>query len=197
MRRPLPALLLVLAFFAVPAGATDSGSPSEMEKMMKAWEKYSTPGEGHRPLERMVGRWTTVTKMWMDPERPAMETRGTAEWSMTLGGRWLVTRYSGEFMGKPFEGVAMTGYDNFREVYISTWTDNVSTGLMSSTGSANGDRTVISLSGTMDEPLTGEKNKRFREVFRLTGPDTFTMEMYDTIEGKDVKVLEIGHTRTQ
>jgi hypothetical protein len=70
------------------------------------------------------------------------------------------------------------------------------TGMTSATGTADAQGT-ITLTGTMDEPVTGEKDKKYREVLRWTGPDAFTMEMYDTISGKEVKVMELLHTRAK
>jgi hypothetical protein len=175
--------------------AQDEKTGMTEQQMMEEWAKYATPTDMHKHLEKMVGKWSTVTKMWMDPAAPAMESKGMAEYNMTLGGRWLQMRYTGDMMGQPFEGMGMTGYDIFNKNYVSTWTDNMSTGMMSSKGNANADGTEITMSGTTDEPVTGEKNKKFREVIKITSPDAFTLEMYDTVKGKEVRVMEITHTR--
>lgn len=186
--------LAALVICSAPVGAQDKPAMTEQE-MMERWAKYGTPNQMHKHLEKMVGKWSTNVKMWMDPAAPAMESKGSAEYTMALGGRWVMSKYTGEMMGQPFEGIGMTGYDSFNETYISNWTDNMSTGMMMCKGTANADGTEIVLNGTMDEPTTGEKNKKFREVIRITAPDSFTLEMYDTIKGKEVRVMEITHTR--
>jgi hypothetical protein len=164
-------------------------------QMMEAMAKYATPTEMHKHLEKMVGKWSTTTKMWMDPAAPAMESKGSAEYNMGLGGRWIMMKYTGDMMGQPFEGTGMTGYDNFKKQYVSSWTDNMSTAMMLSTGTANADGSEFSLAGTMDDCMTGEKNMKFREVIRIAGPNAFTLEMYNTVKGKEMKVMEIAHTR--
>ena len=170
----------------------------DMATMMKEFAKWSAPGDAHKNLEKLAGTWTTTQRMWMDPSGQPMESKGTAEFHMGLGGRFLMQSYKGDFMGMPFEGMGTVGYDNFKKVYTSAWADNMGTAMMIAEGTANTAGSEISLSGTMDEPMTGEKNKKFREVMKLQGPDQFTFEMYDTIPGKgEVKVMEIVHTRSK
>ena len=53
-----------------------------------------------------------------------------------MGGRYLEQRFKGDIMGMPFEGIGYTGYDNVKKQYWGTWMDNMSTGMMTSTGTA-------------------------------------------------------------
>jgi len=176
---------------ALPAGA-------DQEAMMKEWAKWAMPGEMHKHLEKMIGNWTVETKMWMDPAAPPMESKGTAKNSWVLGGRWVRQEYTGDMMGMPFEGIGMTGYDNFRKEFVSTWQDNMSTTMMRSTGTCNAAGTEFSLSGTMDEPITGERDKKFRHVWKVTSADMHVFEAYDNIPGKgEVRVMELTYTRVK
>lgn len=171
---------------------------ADMAAMMKEWDKWASPGEMHKHLEKMAGNWTVTTKMWMDPSAPPMESKGTAKSTFVLGGRWLRQEYSGDMMGMPFEGIGMIGYDNFKKEFISTWVDNMSTTMMRSTGSCNAAGTEFNMSGTMDEPLTGERDKKFRHVWKLTSADSHVFEAYDNIPGKgEVKVMELTYTRVK
>lgn len=189
------------AAFVLCAGAAfadPKASPPDMDAMMKEWAKWSTPGASHKVLEKMAGKWTTSQKMWMDPTQPPMESKGTAELTLVLGGRFLQEHYTGELMGMPFEGMGLVGYDNFRKEYISSWADNMGTYMMHARGTGNAAGTEVSMSGIFDEPASGEKDKKFREVIKITGPDSFVFEMYDTIPGKgEVRVMELTHTRVK
>ena len=72
------------------------------------------------------------------------------------------------------------------------------TALTTSTGTCDAAGSEFTLTGLMDEPTTGEKDKKFKEVIRWTGPDTFVFEWYDTIPGQGmVRVMEITHTREE
>jgi hypothetical protein len=186
--------IAVLAL-TTPAFAQDKpgGAPSQ-EEMMKMWEAAAAPGANHKDMEKFVGNWTYTNKVWMDPAAPPSESKGKANMSMILGGRYLQQNYSGEFMGKPFEGFGLMGFDNVKKEYVSTWTDNTSTAIMTMNGTKAKDD--IALTGMMDDPTTGKATK-LREVIRWTGPDTWVLEMYDGSGPKEVLMMEITHTRVK
>lgn len=187
-----------LVLVAGTAAGSDSKTAPDMDAMMKEWAKWMNPGAPHQLLQKMAGKWTITQKMWMDPSQPPMENQGTAELTMVLGGRFLHQHYTGTMMGMPFEGSGLVGYDNFRQLYTSSWADNMGTAMMQSRGTANAAGTEITFTGLVDEPTTGEKDKKFRQVMRMTGPDALVFEMYDNIPGKgEVKVLEITHARVK
>src|SRR5207249_1814682 len=115
---------------------------------------------------------------------------------LIMDGRYLVQEVSGEFMGKPFHGMGIIGYDKFKKQYTNSWVDNYGTGIVVSLGNADSTGKVITYTGEMDEPLTGEKNKKFKSIERIIDNDKHILEMYDTIPGiGEVKVMEITFTR--
>jgi hypothetical protein len=198
------ALAVMLGSVAVMAQEKGSGKQEtqgdsmNMDAMMQAMAKYGSPSPAHKILEKMAGKWSLIVKMWMDPAAPPTESKGTSQCEMTLGGRWLREEVHSEFMAQPFIGVGLTGYDNFRQRYVGVWMDNMSTAPMLSFGSANAAGTELTFVGTMDAPATGEKDKKFRNVLRWTGPDQLVTEMYDAIPGKgEIKVMEITYTRAK
>lgn len=166
------------------------------EEMAAAMQKYGQPGEHHKLFTRYVGKWKHTDRMWMDPSQPPITSEGTTEYRLTMGGRYLVQEYSGAFMGQPFNGMAIVGYDNFREEFKSVWIDSAGTGMMTMTGKFDATKNTLSMSGKMDEPMTGERDKTFKMVDHFVDDDTLVSEMYDTIPGKGlVKVMEITATR--
>jgi hypothetical protein len=170
--------------------------PPNMEEMMKKWEESAAPGPAHKVLEDAVGTWTTSVKMWMQgPDAPPMESQGTAEIRWVLDGRFLMEETKGEMMGKTFEGIGFTGYDNFKQVYVNTWMDNSSTALYSSTGVYDPATKTLTSTGLMDEPMTGEKNKTVRYILHMVDKDKMVTEIMDTVMGKEFKAVEITYTR--
>src|SRR5690349_10190584 len=69
--------------------------------MMEVWEKAGAPGEQHKVLKKMVGKWNVSVKSWMDPKAPPMESAGTAEAKPILGDRFIQMNFSSTMMGKP------------------------------------------------------------------------------------------------
>lgn len=195
--RTLVAIALLTCSTAAFADQHDhSGQPPAMDPaMMEAMMKAATPGEAQKRLEAFVGTWDTKITMWMMPGTPPMTSSGTAENSMVMGGRHLEQRFKGDFQGMPFEGVGYTGYDNVRKLYWGSWMDNMSTGMMASTGKLAEDGKTFTFSGASPDPMTG-KDTPFEEKIVLTDADHHTLEMWmPAPDGKMFKTMEIAYTR--
>jgi len=178
-----------LAFFAMASMAV-AQSPAEQ----KAWEAYMAPGEIHSMLAKSDGMWNTALKTWMEPGKPPMESKGTSENKMILGGRYQQSTYKGDFMGAPFEGQSTLAYDNKRKVFISTWIDNMGTGIMIMEGKWNKATKTIAFTGKQTDPMTG-KMMPCRETFKIIDDNTQLMTMWCTKDGKETKAMEIKFTR--
>jgi hypothetical protein len=165
----------------------------EMTEMMAAMEKAGAVTDHHRALEKMAGEWDVTMKMWMDPDADPMVIEFTASSEMALGGRFLVEEVTGDFMGQPFEGYNVTGYNNLTGEYEAVWLDNMSTALLRSTGSMNeaGDEFVSW--GTMVDPVTGEEVKS-RGLIRIMG-DEMTAEAFEVRDGVERKTMEFHYKR--
>ena len=74
----------------------------DIQAMMEVYAKLAIPGPPHKLLESMEGFWHTKTRCWTEPEKPPMESEGTCEQKMLLGGRFLQQVFNGDMMGKPF-----------------------------------------------------------------------------------------------
>lgn len=178
---------------ANPSQAADAAPPSDDKAMMDAWMRVATPGDGHKWLEPMVGKWDAKVTMWMAPGAPAQESTGTSENSWVLGGRFVEQRYQGNFMGQPFTGLGYTGYDNYKKKYVSTWMDTMGTTIMVSQGEAAG--TSLTMDSTIDDIATG-KATAVKSVMKIVTPDQHVMEMWGPDPaGKQFKTMEIQYTR--
>lgn len=191
-----------------PAEGTPSPEEEQamMAEMMAQMQKLGTPGEAHHRLDAFVGNWDLVIRSWcMGPDKPATESKGTSQARWILGGRYLSEEVSSEFVmpnpetGKeekvPFHGQGLTGYDNYKNIYVSTWVDDMSTQLFVSRGSADQTGKVITFYGEMDEPTLDVHGRMVKMVTRLVDKDKHVMEMYDLHAGDDFKVMEIVYTR--
>jgi hypothetical protein len=185
------ALVAAAGLFAAPAGADDKDKGNPFE----AWEKVGRPGPQHKLLERMAGSWTYTSKMWMEPGKDPVESRGTAERRMVMGGRYLADDVKGEMFGKQFHGHGVTGYDNAQQKYVGAWVDNFGTGISHSEGTADESGKVLTFTREDYDPAEKAKAKA-KDVIRLLSDDKQVMEMYKILpDGKEVKVMEITFTR--
>ncbi len=193
--RSTVAVLLLVAFagaaFAQDKPAAPAMGGPEMEAMMKAM----SPGEPHKHLAKMAGDWTFTSKMWMAPGQPPMESGGTMHAETILGGRYIQAVWKGDMMGMPFEGRATEGYDNLAKKYVSTWVDNMGTGIMYSTGTCDADHRKCESKGSMIDPMTG-KDSYMRSVINWTGSDSFLVQMYGPDpSGKEFQWMEMAVKR--
>ena len=179
-----------------PTETAEAAKPMDSAAMMKAWQDYATPGEAHKMLAMDNGNWNAESTMYMGANDPnPMKTAMTATTKMVMGGRYQESRYTGNMMGQPFEGVATVGYNNASKKYESTWVDNMGTGIMQMTGTFDEATKTMNMSGECADPMTGQ-NKKVRETFTLVDDNTRKMEMFDTdASGKEYKSMEIVMTR--
>jgi len=163
--------------------------------MMEVYRKLGTPGKPHAVLAEMTGSWHTVTLHFMTPGQPPVESRGTSEQKMLLDGRYLQQEFHGDMMGAPFTGIGITGYDNQKQQYVSTWIDSMSTRIFYFEGTADADGRTITQTCRSEDPIRGPMT--WRSVTRIVDHDTHEFEMYGTYAsgGREEKMMEITYTR--
>ncbi len=185
-------LIITAAFFT--AIFSCKAQKEDQEAMMKAWQTFMTPGEHHKMMAKSNGTWNQEITMWMAPGAPAEKSTATAENKMIMNGLYQQSTTTGNFNGMPFEGVSTTGYDNARKVYVSTWIDNMGSGIMYMEGPWDEATKTVNMKGTQTDPMTG-KTIPVRETFKIVDEKTQLMEMFETKDGKERKMMEIKFTR--
>lgn len=157
----------------------------------KAWNEFMTPNDVHKKLSLDTGKWTEEISMWQSANMPPTKSTATAEVRMILGGRYQEMVHKGDFMGMPFEGRGTLAYDNAAKEYVSTWIDNMGTGIMVMKGSYDESSKTYKMSGEVVDPVT-KKKKTSRETVTIIDDKTQKVEMYDTgYDGKEFKCMEI------
>lgn len=164
------------------------------EASMKAWKDYMTPGDVHKMLASSDGAWTEDITMWMAPGQPATKSTATAENKMIMGGRYQQSKHTGTFNGMPFEGLNLLGYDNAKKTFMSTWIDNMGTGIMNLEGKWDPATKSINFTGVTVDPSTG-KDMNVKETYSIVDNNTQKMEMYMVTDGKEFKTMEIMFKR--
>src|SRR6266581_4403576 len=97
MMLALMCAILVLPFRAMADDTKKPDAPPDPMAAMAAMMKAATPGEMHKKLEPLAGSWEFTVKFWLDPSKPAMESKGTAESKWVMGNRFLRQEVKGEF----------------------------------------------------------------------------------------------------
>ncbi len=181
-------------------------SAEEMQEMMKNWMAVASPGPHHRKLQPFVGSWKLTMKSWWGgPGGEPVVTQGTSTTRWVLESRFLMDEVKSEVampgpdgaMKKmPFEGIGLSGYDNYRKQYVGMWADSMGTHMLTYTGTASPDGKVFTYYGQMDEPMLGVTGRMVRYVTRVISDDKHVFEMYDLHAGENHKAMEIVYERT-
>jgi hypothetical protein len=199
--KKLFALCCLCMMFAVAAHAEDKAKTAkgeagmDQQQMMEMMAKAATPGPQHAMLTAMAGEWDQKVSYQMDPAQPMQTAMASATVKAIMGGRYIQEESTGEMMGMPFNGMGITGYDNVTKKFVSTWIDNMGTGIMTSEGTADATGKIITWNGQMSDPMTGKVSKS-RMVATLTDDDHHTFEMFGKApNGKEMKMMTIEYTR--
>lgn len=191
--RSLAVSLSLLALAALPVLAQDKPKEPAAPSMadMEAMQKATSPGEQQKRLARLAGDWTFVNKAWMAPGAPPMESTGTMHGEVLMGGRYVEHTWKGSFMGQPFEGRGTDAYDNVAKQYVSSWLDNMGTGIMYQVGNCDAAGNTCTYNGDVWDPMTGKK-MTMKSVITWADDNNFKNEMYAPgPDGKEAKMMEI------
>lgn len=172
--------------------------PGWTEADVQACMEAGTPGEMQKVLAEGAGTWKGQQKMWMAPGAEPMTSEVTMTITPIMEGRYVKCEYQGEMPGMgPFHGIGVSGYDNVARTFQGTWIDNHSTGIMTGKGELSSDNKTLTWTYEYTCPIT-QKPTKMREIDKVTGKDTRTMEMHgvDPKSGKEFKMMEISFTRT-
>jgi hypothetical protein len=180
-----------------PATQPSTTQPAQrgVEVEIETWVRHAMPAKEHKLLDRMAGRWETVSTYWKAPGAPPVESKGTAERKWILDGRFMMEELDGGVLVMPFRGVGLYGFDAFEKKYTSAWLDTTSTAICTYLGVYDEKKDLVDFVGDYGDPWTGEK-KRIRGVTRFMGHDKHALELYLPKEGGgEHKLLEIVYTR--
>ena len=175
--------------------------PSEAD-MMNMMMELAKPGENHKLLQSGAGTWSYTVKWWMSPEAPPSTSTGTSVARAVMDGRYVITDHTGKMqmpgadgkmMDMEFKGMAMEGYDNVKKKFVSSWIDNMGTGIMNSEGTYDAGSKTLTYTADY-EPMPGMKTK-VRQVVKIADKDHRVMEFFEDRGGTEVKTMEISYTR--
>lgn len=179
---------------AKPAGTGDA--------QMAGMVELGKPGENHKMLETTVGSWNYKVKWWMIPGAPPMEAGGASATKSVMGGRYFITDHTGKMsmpgpdgkmMDLEFKGMSTEGYDNVKKKFVSSWIDNMGTGILLMEGTYDPATKSVTYLGE-EQPAPGVKFN-VREVITYTDKDHHTMDYYEVHDGTETKMMAIDYTR--
>lgn len=180
----------------MPAGDGSEFLSTEMTiTRLPKGEKVQPPkmelANKHPELQAFVGRWDCQLSMQMGEE--TMNWSGTDVTRFICGGNWARTTFKGEFMGQPFEGMSLVGFDPATKTLTSYWMDTMTPEIAKSTGAFDEARKTATFTGSMVGMEGGPATTR--EVYTVHGKKRRTMEMTTTEANGNASTMRIEYTR--
>ncbi|MCA8960720.1 MAG: DUF1579 family protein, partial [Planctomycetes bacterium] len=147
------ALGLVAAFTLGQATAVQTeGQGMEGMPPMPEWMQLT---ECHKEMVKSCGTFDVKGTMWMVPGEPAEEFQATATRKMIMDGRFVQEDFVSEFMGMPFKGMSIEGYDTIAKEMVSIWIDSSSPYLSVQRGKVEKDGTMVMM-GKSPDMMSGD-----------------------------------------
>ncbi len=185
-------IIKTFVFFTMLAFSVQATAQTEEE--MKKMMENGSPSEMHKMLAHSDGEWKEDITFWMAPGAPEAKMKASCVNKMILGGRYQESKHTGDMMGMPFEGIGTLAYDNARKVFVNTWIDNMSTGMMYLEGIWDAKTNTLNLAGKMTDPMSG-KEMKVREEFKIIDEKNQELTQYMEHDGKEFKAMHIKITR--
>lgn len=189
----------LLGGLAIPAAAQEGVAPvRDAEADAEALAAYlvaANPGEEHERLASLEGTWVVTGKFWPEPGAEPITATHSSVMRMALGRRYLIEELDGDLWGEEFRGMGITAYDNIEEKYITTWIDNLSTGILILSGRYDQNRDAVVMTGDYTDPVT-EQKRFLKSVERVTEDGTRVYEHWEVSDdGSEFKVMELTYRR--
>lgn len=195
-------LLVVACTTLISIASQASGADKKVAQMTPeekaitdAYMKAATPGPEHKMLMQDVGTWKVTVKEF-DPAGNVQESKARSVLKSVLGGRFVEEQFTGTMMGGvKFEGRGFYGYDNVQKKYVSSWSDNMGTGIMLTTGTWDEPSKTFTATGSFMDPVSHQM-KSMKMVTRTQAKNKKTTEFYDIKpDGTSFKMMEMTYTR--
>jgi hypothetical protein len=164
-------------------------APAAVEASAKALPKVAKEIE---LLHKDIGEWdATVLAAAAPGQQPTAES-AVERVSAACLGRWLWSDFKGQFMGAPFEGHALMGYDTNQKKYVSIWIDSMSAAAAQTLGTFDAAKKAYTFNGSSVDP-TG-KPMTINEVVTWKDDNTRVLKMEFKCDDQ-VSNMEITYKR--
>ena len=152
------------------------------------------PGPEHEVLKMDVGTWDAVVEFVPAPGAPPTTSKGIEVNKLGCGGLCLISDFTGEAMGNPFQGHGVLTWDAGKKKYVGSWTDSMSMGLAMT--EATYDAATKKWSGWMEGPDMTGKVMKVRNVVDVKDANNRVMTAFATgPDGKEMQVMKITYTK--
>ncbi len=152
----------------------------------RAVQGMPEPTEHHKKLQSSIGNWEGTLTMFVPG---AAEQKVPAKEEVTaMGPFWNQSHFSCDFMGMPFQGWGLNGFDPEKKKFVSTWVDSMNASLTVMEG--ENDATGNTVFRYEAKNMAGEMSPH--RMVLTQGDNSYTSTFYEGAgEGTKSMVIEM------
>ena len=197
MKLTLPMQLAALVLSAASVVfAQESPKPASASAKPDSRPATSTPAATSEQLilKQWLGKWEAVIESTGRDGKPAKNpAKATVK---LLGGRWLITDFEGTFMGAPFIGHEVLGYDPVAKKYLLNWVDATATSFATGEGLYDPQTKTLTLTVTGRDDSTGKlATWRQVDIWKDADHHEWSLRTISPKDGKEQTQMTIRYRR--
>jgi hypothetical protein len=160
------------------------------------WKQAELKPE-HVILKGLVGRFTTKVHLYAGPYPRKLDTDGTAEGKVLMGGPFVQLTHSETRMKQPFEAMAIYGFDQATGKYTAAAIDNTSTAIVHFVGTYDAAKKQLVMSGRFSDQQSRILTI-VRTVLTFVDETTWTYDEYKShsLGGPETQMVTITFKRS-
>ena len=155
--------------------------------------RLEKPNEHHKHLRKMTGTWDFKSKFHLLSGQ-IIEMTGVEIAKMQPGGFWLISDYTGKYMGMPFHAHALIGYEAHKKKYSGTWTDSFDSVLVILSGTCSKDGKTITMVGKGYAPVQ-KREITYKHIYETKDTNTKIYKLYYVEAEKEELIMEFASKR--
>lgn len=182
-------------WFSVLVSLLLSGASAHAQPRPGAAEAMAL-GAQQKELGALLGEWD-VDIVLSNGATPAQHSKGKAQYSWVVNGRWLGCHLTGTMLGLPYEQFTILGYDSYARNVVEVAVESADNSMLLSRGSAAPPNQALTvLFGELDEYTTGVLHRPYKVVLNRVSPNRHVVEIVGFDDsGKEVKKLQFTFSR--
>lgn len=185
----------VLSIAGLAALAKAPQDPHRDGPLLQKAKELAATGPEHALLAQLAGDWDVIWTTHATGSE-AKEERGRASGSLLLGGRYVQVQFRMQSGQVPVQAMQLFGFDTLRQLFTSSWRDDLSTWSVECSGprpAAGGEPSGIELRGTMTD-VRDPTGRPFWMRLQIEAA-AVTVELRDTLDGREHVVQRQRWTR--
>ncbi len=155
-------------------------------------------GPQQAALASLLGTWDVGIAL-STGAKATQHSKGKAEYSWVVKGRWLGCHLTGQMLGLPYEQFTILGYDSYAKNVVQVAVESVDNSMLLSRGPTSGpDQPTTVLFGELDEYTTGTLHLPYKVVVKRLSPDRHTTAIFGFDDaGNEVRKVEFSFSRSK